>query len=316
MAETLDYLKTAAPSPKKLRIAYLAECTNNPYCQSRLAGARAAAAKLGLDLKVFDANFTPNTQLGQVQDAIQQNFDGYIFIPVADSSGCANYKLLKATGKPVVTANSPMCGDPDYTQGTSGFVAMQTEAFFQQHAENAFASCSSDCDVMAIGGYVGSDLFTRWETALKAAAARYPKAHLVVDQPGNFDPQVALAKTQDALRAHPSIQVVVSSWDDMTRGVEQAITVAGKKPGTGIRIYSVGATKGALSRIRSGAWTESTVLLPYEESYYALAQVARKLVDGKDTAGFTNLMQAPVVVDGPGSIFITATNLSKFNPEY
>jgi len=37
--------------------------------------------------------------------------------------------------------------------------------------------------------------------------------------------------------------MVISPWDDATRGAEQAIIAAGKKPGTDVRIYSMGATK-------------------------------------------------------------------------
>lgn len=317
MAQTLAY--AAAQAPDQVRgkaVAFLTACNSNPYCQAQTKGAQDTAAKYGLKLKLFDANFTPATELKNVQNAVTQGFDAYLFVPVADASGCANYKLLKATGKPVVTANSPMCGDPDYTAGTVGFVAMQTQSYFVQHLENAFSSCASRCQVLAVGGFVGSDLFTRWENALKIAQAKYPNAQVVVDQPGNFDPAVALQKTQDALQAHPDISVVVSSWDDMTRGVEQGVTAAGKQPGKDVRIYSVGATKEGVAKVQAGRWNETTVLLPYEETSYPVVQLVRKLATGQDTAGFTDLAGAPPVTDGPGSIFITAANAAKFHAEY
>ena len=59
--KVLAYDKTGATPAKKVRIAYLAECTDNPYCQARLKGIQAAAKKYGFDLKVFDAKFTPQT---------------------------------------------------------------------------------------------------------------------------------------------------------------------------------------------------------------------------------------------------------------
>lgn len=317
MASTLAYIKGGLPSLQGKTVAYVAECASaNAYCQARLAGAKDAASKLGFTMTVFDANFNPANQLKQVQDATQRGFDGYVFSPVADSSGCADYKVLKAAGKPVATINSPMCGNADYTAGTAGFVGMQTEAFFQQHVENAFKSCSQACNAVAVGGYVGSDLFTRWETAVKAAAAKYPKVKVVSDQPGSFDAKTAYGVVQDALSSHPDVSVVVSSWDDMTRGVEQAVTAAGKKPGKDVRIYSVGGTKTGLAKVSAGTWIEISVLLPREESYYGFIQLARAMKTGKSTPGFTYLAQAPVVVDGPGSIFITAANAGKFNPEY
>jgi ABC-type sugar transport system substrate-binding protein len=317
MKTTLSYLDAGLPDLGGASVAYLSECAAaNSYCQARLAGAKETAAKAGMKLTVFDANFDPNQQLTQVQDAVQRGFDGYVLSPVASSTGCANLKLLQATGKPTVTINSPICGNPDYTEDTVGFVGMQTESFFQEHAENAFKSCDSDCQVIAVGGFVGSDLFTRWENAIAAAAKKYPKVKVVADQPGSFDPKTALTVVQDALAAHPDVTVVLSSWDDMTRGVEQAVVAAGKKPGKDVRIYSVGGTKEGVASVNAGNWTETSALLPYEESSYGLVQLARKLKTGQDTPGFTYLAEAPVVVNGPGSIFITTDNADKFTPEY
>jgi ABC-type sugar transport system substrate-binding protein len=317
MSATLAYVKAGLPNLGGAKVAYLAECASeNPYCQARLAGAKEAATKIGVDLTVFDAGFDPATQLKQVQDAIQRGFDGYVFSPVADATGCANFKLLQATSKPIATINSPMCGNPDYTEGTAGFVGMQTETFFQQHVEEAFKSCNGKCEAVAVGGYVGSDLFTRWETAIKAAAAKYPNVTVVVDQPGSFDAKSAFTVVQDALTSHPNISIALSSWDDMTRGVEQAITAAGKKPGTDVKIFSVGGTTYASSKVTAGTWNETSILLPREESYYGFVQLAHAIKTGKAIPGFTYLADAPVVVDGPGSIFITASTASKFTPEY
>jgi ABC-type sugar transport system substrate-binding protein len=316
MEQTLAFIASGEKPEAGKKIAYLTECVNNPYCGARLRGVEDAAKEYGMELQVFDANFNPQTQLTQVQDAIQQGFDGYIFMPVADGPGCSAYKLLEETGAPVATGNSPMCGNADYTEGTLGMAAMQTEKFFQDHVENAFASCEGECEAMAVGGYVGSDLFTRWENAIQAAAAKYPNVKVVVDQPGDFDPKKALQVTQDALKANPNISIVVSSWDDMTRGVEEGVTAAGKVPGQDVKIFSVGGTKDAISRIEKGDWTGTSILLPYEESYYPVVHLARFFATGEATPGFTNLAEAPTVVDGPGSVYLTADNAGSFTAEY
>lgn len=317
MKQTLDFLDAGLPNLGEASVAYLAECAAaNSYCQTRLAGAEEMAKKAGVKLTVFDANFDPNTQLSQVQDAVQRGFDGYVFSPVASTSGCSDWKQLQATGKPVATINSPMCGNADYTEGTVGFVGMQTESFFQEHVENAFKECESSCEAVAVGGYVGSDLFTRWQDAIAAAEKKYPNVSVVANQPGSFDPKAALGVVQDALAAHPKVSIVLSSWDDMTRGVEQAITAAGKTPGKDVRIYSVGGTKDGVAAVAAGRWTETSVLLPYEESAYGVVQLARKLKTGDSTPGFAYLAQAPAVTSGPGSIFVTADNAAKFTPEY
>ncbi|MCW3013386.1 MAG: sugar transporter substrate-binding protein [Solirubrobacterales bacterium] len=313
--KVLAYDKTGAKPTKQYRIAYLAECISNPYCETRLKGIQAAAKKYGFEFKVFDANFNPQTQLRQVQDAVAQGFDGYVFAPVAAAPGCAMWKrFLKPTGKPVVTLDIPMCNDADYTPGVAATVTMVRQAYFNAHVDNAFRHCKSPCKVAAIGGFTGSDLFTVWERAIEQGKAKYPNVKVVSDQPANFDPRVALRVIGDALRAHPDLDVVISPWDDMTRGAEQAIVAAGKKPGKDVRIYSTGATKVGLQRVKQGAWNETSIFLPFEESYYAAVALMMAL-EGKPVNAYVNEAEMPAVTK-LGSIHVTKQNAAKFRPNY
>jgi ABC-type sugar transport system substrate-binding protein len=311
----LSYDETAPKPAKQYRIAYLAECVSNPYCEARLKGVQAAAKKYGFDYKVFDANFSPQTQLRQVQDAAAQGFDAYLFAPVAAGPGCAMWSgTLRPTGKPVVTVDIPMCKDADHTPGTAATVTMVRQPYFDAHVDNAFRSCKSACKVAAIGGFTGSDLFTIWERAIARGKAEYPNVTVVSDQPGNFDPRVALRVVGDALRAHPDLDMVISPWDDMTRGAEQAIVAAGKRPGTDVRIYSTGATKAGVQRVKDGRWNETSVFLPFEESYYGGVALMMAL-EGKPVNAYVSEEAMPAVTR-LGSIYVTKRNAAKFQPNY
>jgi ABC-type sugar transport system substrate-binding protein len=306
---------TATKPAKKYRIAYLAECTSNPYCAARLKGMQAAASKYGFDFKVFDANFNTQAQLGQVQNAVTQGFDGYVFAPVAAAPGCTMWKsFLKPTGKPVVTLDVPMCQHADYTPGVAATVTMVRQKFFNDHVDNAFRSCKSKCKVAAIGGFTGSDLFTLWERAIEQGKAKFPNVQVVSDQPGDYDPRVALRVMGDALRANPDIDVLITPWDDMTRGAEQAIVAAGKKPGKDVRIYSTGATKAGVQRVQQGAWNETSIFLPFEESYYAGTAMIMALA-GKAPNGYVNEAELPPVTK-LGSLYVTKENAARFSPNY
>ena len=245
-----------------------------------------------------------------------EGFDGYLFAPAASAPGCSTWKqFLVPTGKPVVSLDLPMCGDADYTSGLAATVTMQSQAYFDAHLENAFASCNGPCKAAAIGGFVGSDLFNFWEAAIKKAADKHKNVSVVVDQPGNFDPATALRVMQDGLRAHPDIQLAVSPWDDETRGIAQAIDNAGKKAGTDVRIYSIGATKDGVERVKQGTFTEVTVLLPWEETYYAAVALVMAL-EGHPVNAYINEADLPRVTDGPGTVFVTKANADKFMPNY
>ena len=312
----VDYDKSGDKPSKKYRIAYLTECVDNPYCLARLAGLKAAAAKYGFEFKIFDANFSPATQAKVVENAVTEGFDGYLFGPAAAQPGCGLYnRLLKPTGKPIVSIDIAMCGDPDYTPGLAATLARQGPAHFNESIDTAFASCSGNCSVAAVGGFVGSDLFTYWENAIKTAAKKYPNVKVVVDEPANFDPRIALTKIQSALLAHPDISIIISSWDDMSRGVEQAVIAAGKTPGKDVKIFSAGATKVGVAKVKAGTWAQTTAYLPYQEAYYGSAALMMAL-EGKPINAYIDEALLPEIVNTTGTIFITKANVDKYEPVY
>jgi ABC-type sugar transport system substrate-binding protein len=137
---------------------------------------------------------------------------------------------------------------------------------------------------------------------------------VVSDQPANFDPRVALQVIGDALRANPGISVVISPWDDMTRGAEQAIVAAGKKPGKDVRIYSTGATNVGVQRGKQAAWNETTIFLPFQESYYAGVALIMAL-EGKPANAYVNEAEMPPVTK-LGSLYVTKQNAARFRPNY
>jgi ABC-type sugar transport system substrate-binding protein len=138
---------------------------------------------------------------------------------------------------------------------------------------------------------------------------------VVVDQPGNFDPRTTLRVIQDGMSAHPDISVIISPWDDMTRGAEEAITSLGKKPGVDVRIYSIGGTKDGVQRVKDGTYSETSILLPYQEAYYGGVAMVMA-IEGKPVDGYIDEALLPVVTDGPGSIYVTKANADKFSPVY
>lgn len=312
----VEYDRSDATPSKKYRIGYLTECVDNPYCLARLEGLKAAAEKYGFEFKIFDANFNPATQAKVVENAVAEGFDGYLFGPTAAQPACVIYnRLLKPTEKPVVSIDIAMCGDLDYTPGLAATLTMQGPAHFDNFLDKAFATCDGECEAIAVGGFVGSDLFTYWQNSIKKAAAKYTNVKMVVNEPSNFDPRMALKIVQNALLAHPKASIVVSAWDDMTRGVEQAVVAAGKKPGTDVKIFSGGATKLGVDKVKSGAWEFTYAYLPYQESYYGAVALIMAL-EGMPVNAYIDEALLPEIVETTGTPVITKDNADKYTPNY
>ncbi|MDQ1669422.1 MAG: ribose transport system substrate-binding protein, partial [Actinomycetota bacterium] len=300
------------------KIAYVTECaTENAYCLTRLKAVQATVKKYGATMKIFNAAFDAGKQLSVAQTASTGDFDGFMFGPVAGKLGCRIWKqYLRPTGKPIINMDIPMCGNAEHTPGMAATLTMQSTPYFMAQLAHAFSSCKAKCKVIAIGGFTGTDLFGYWQTALRTEAAAYPNVEIVVDQAANFDPTKGFAAVQTGLRAHPDASVVVSSWDDMTRGAIRAIEAAGKKPGEDVRVYSAGGSKAAADLIRQGKWTSTTPLQPYEEGVYGLAALLMAM-EGKAVNAWINEAEFPAIVpDGTGSLFVTKDNVDKLKPRF
>jgi ABC-type sugar transport system substrate-binding protein len=100
----------------------------------------------------------------------------------------------------------------------------------------------------------------------------------------------------------------------MTRGAEQAIVAAGRKPGRDVRIYSTGATKVGVRRVKQGTWNETSVFLPFEESYYAGVALVMAL-EGKPVNAYVSEAQMPPVTN-LGSLHVTKQNAAAFHRNY
>lgn len=297
------------------RIAYLTECIDNPYCVARLNGIQDAADKYGIEVRIFDAQWSLVAQERTAEIATTEGvFDGYIFGPLAPEPSCKLWKrVLVPTGKPVVTVTVPMCGDADYTPGLAATFTQQGEVHYQTLVDHAFASCDERCKVLAVGGFIGSQLQNFWEAAVEKGAETHPNAEVVISETANFDPRLAFEKTQNALVAHPEISVVVSNWDDMSRGIERAIEASGRAPGRDIRIYSAGANAGSVKKIKEATMNASLALLPYDEGYYATVALIMAM-EGKAIEGYVDESWLPQVMDSTKTPLITPENVDQWVP--
>jgi ribose transport system substrate-binding protein len=105
----------APSSGGKVHIAFLMGAGSTTGNSANLRGAKAAAAKLGVDLSVFDAAFSPQKQYSQFQNAItSKKYQGIVIDGALDGGAIASLvPSAKAAGIKVGDANLPI--GTDYT---------------------------------------------------------------------------------------------------------------------------------------------------------------------------------------------------------
>lgn len=316
-AERYDQLVDS--SSRSYQVAVLTTCTDlNAWCQAMTRYQAEAAEKYDVELDVYDAAFDPAQQLRQVQDAIAKGgYDGFIFAPVAATPGCGMLQQLLGTGLPVQQTNSPVCDEEDYSEGTTGMVSTSSEKYYRAYMEYVFDSCEGEaCKVGIIGGVSGQDGWRRLQSAIADTKANYDNVEIVVEQPGNYDPNEALRITQDALQRDPDIDVILSAYDEMSRGVLQALEGAGKTPGEDVRVYSIGGTPYGLEQVKQGTLTATIQSDPYPEGYFGVVELVRFLETGQTTEGWSSTSEWSGIVDGPGTDILTQENVDDYTPSY
>lgn len=325
LEQTLEWRRQAGEASESWRIAYIMVGLADGYLQRQKQAAEKTAEKYGIELQVFDSQFNPATQVRLLQDALAANFDGYIIQPASGESICGMVRnQLINQEKPVAIFNNPICGDEDYTEGTVGFVGFQTQPYETAITTTAFEMCKGECTAAVVSGPPGLDLTNRFNNGVEEAKKAHPNVNVVVEQAADFNPQKALKVAQDALQAHPSIDLWSSADDQMTGSIVKAIRGAGKDPEDAI-IISEACDSTGTELVASGTIDGSYCALPVQEAEYPIDQMVRFLGTDEATPGFVDLCEAPEVTGpeginpggtSPESCLLTRQNVERWTPLY
>src|SRR5262249_26273714 len=125
---------------------------------------------------------------------------------------------------------------------------------------------------------------------------------------GGYLAAPALKATQNVLQAHPDLNVIVSSGDQMIAGAYKAEQLAGK---SGVKMYGNGCTFEAKTLTLADKQTGCSVYLPRTEGRL----VVQALVDAVNGKGKTGVYINPLKYSSIGGLG-TKANIAKFKPEF
>lgn len=278
---------TSSPvAGKKIRVAFFNPAVT-AYTTANQDGVKAAVAKLGGELTVFDGQFDANKQLAQMQDAIAtKQYDAFVVMPL-------NGALLAKPAAEAIAAGIKVVADwtdlgpeldsiaPQVT-GISAVVGnkMGTDGQGQRLGEQIVAGCAGidPCHAVYMPGvFSQATEQIRLDTA-KTVVAQHSNIKLTVSADGKYSHSTAQSVATNSLLADPEIDVFATTDDSMLLGIVASVKDAGK---TGkIALIGAGASKQVIALIRQGVVTSTLVLLPYSEGAKA-AEYAILAAQGK-----------------------------------
>ena len=305
--------ETTIGSVEELKVAYFSAGSSNQYLQAAIDEAKTYADEQGFDLDVFDGEFDAQVQFDQMQTALTSG--KYNAFAVEPNDGNLVCNLLTqdapAAGVMVAVFNLPICGraenlgEETWEPGTVNYVGGQTADVYQQWVEQVKEDYPDGAKIALLSG---PDLNANSIVFFEAAKAFDDGPwEVVAQQSTDYTTAQAFQAAQTFMQANPDLDIVMSNFSGMTRGVVQATA------GSDVAVYDFGGDEWALENVKAGELASSIIMLPRQETKYAL-QGFVDLVNGEETPKFVNLTELDMLPGG--TPFVTPDNVDEFTAEY
>lgn len=269
-------------SADQLKMSFVVKDMTNPYYWRMGEGAKRAAEELGIDLSWTSAKVNGDIegQIAVVEGELVKNPDALILVPMNGTALVP--KILEANnlGIPVITADTRA---DEKLAKVETFVGLDEKTSFMGMADYVVEQLGGKGKVAILEGFRGSSTA---ELRLQGMMEVFDAAEgieVVASISADWDREKGLKAAEDILQAHPDVNAILGSNDQMALGAVQAVKSAGKLDE--ILIVGDDAIPSALSALKAGELDATidgnTDLVGYEavKAAYAVVKEGKKLDD-------------------------------------
>ena len=304
----------AAPTRRHV-VAMMPKAKGDPYFISARLGADAAAKSLGVEL-LWDGptELDPAKQNEVVEAWITRGVDA-IAVSVENKAAISTV-LRKARQRGIKVVTWDADAEPD-----------ARDFFVNQATPEGIGNTLTDEAARITGGKGEFAIITASLTAANQnewikyirhrLAAKYPELRLVAIQPSDGDRDRAFAETQNVLKVHPNVKVVMAIAAPAVPGAAEAVKQSGR---TDVKVTGLSLPNMCRPYIKDGV-VESIVLWDTVKLGSLAVVTADAVASGRLKRGDTSFDAGPLgtfAVDGDqvllGAPFVfNRTNIDRFN---
>lgn len=262
----------ASKASKAIKVAYFVSQLGNPFTESDINGAKAAAKAMGSSVTVFNGNTNPQTQLSQCQTAVSGGqYQAFEISPIVGTVLKTCVAQAKAKHIKVVAIDGPL-GVSESTlkpqmPGVTGSVFLDNQLQGEILGQLVIQACAkkSSCQVAVM---IGDSTFasnTEIDNMLKSGVASHHNIQIVATAAGDYTEAGGQSAAQDLLAAHPNLNVLATFADQMAMGAQKVLASKGdlKK----IVLTGDGGSTNAMTAICAGDWVGTVDANPYITGY-------------------------------------------------
>jgi len=236
-----------------------------------------------------EANMDPQKQLNQIDDAIMQEVDAIIVVPIDYSGISPGVKSANEAGIPVV------CLGIESESGEYTFVGCQNRDAGVMQAEYMAEHLPENAKVLYLSGTPGLyHSVERHDGFYETMEEPRPDVEMVAEMTGEYTRDKAQKVVEDWCQSYDQFDAVVCANDQMALGAVEALKAAGRLDG--VLIAGIDATDEAMEKIESGE-----MAISIRQSADALAEncyeTIQKMQQGEDPGERVIVDFEPVTID-------------------
>lgn len=244
----------AAAQQKKMVIGVSLASSTNPFYIAMEKGMQAKAKELGVELRVVRAEEDQIQQVNNVLDLIQQKVDAILISPISNGAVPAYVKAQEA-GIPIFSIARLV--DPKYHVA---FIGSDWVMQGRRIGEWIAGRLGGKGKVGMLLGPAGASFAMDLEKGVKSVFARHAAIQIVAQAHSPLTRDEGLKHAEDILTAHPDVNAIYGTNDDLALGTARAVKAAGK---TGkVLITGFNGIPPAVQAIREGEMHMTTALKP------------------------------------------------------
>lgn len=274
---------TAHAAAAKPSIAFFGYSSANAYTQAALTGVKQVVGKAGGSVQFFDSNMSSTTQVSQIEDAVASGkYNGLVIY--ADDGNAIVPAVKEAIAKKIKVAADfvPIGPNIDTTKvqvpGIVGSSVTPIAATGTAAGNLIVQACKGikQCQVVYMPGDNTLPLEIDRTNHVMAVLKKHSNIDVVATIESGYTPSTGEAATENALSAHPNVNVIASSADQAIVGSVLALKAKGVKPGK-VKLIGGGGTFQAIAGMKNGSWFGTVNYCPTTEAVLATKMVVNAL---------------------------------------
>ena len=211
-----------------VKISFIVKDMTNPYYWRMGEGAKQAADELGVELSWVSAEFNGDIegQIAVVEGELVKQPDAIVLVPMNAKALIPKIREANRMGIPVITA------DTRAEEGLADvvtFVGLDERLSYKAMAEFVVEQLGGKGKVAILEGFRGSSTAEERLVGMHEVLDPADGIEIVASISAAWDREKGLKATEDILQAHPEVDAILASNDEMALGAVQAVNSAGKR---------------------------------------------------------------------------------------